>query len=381
MLPRTDTDIVLVGGGLAGCAAAITLARAGRAVHLLEREAAPQHKVCGEFLSHEALTLLDGLGIDLDSLAAEPLHAVRLAGRHRVSAAALPFPARSLTRRSLDAALLACAQSAGVCVHRGATVQTLQPAGERWQATLTCGESVTATHAILATGKHDLRGYPRAPGRQHDLIAFKMYFRLRPDQAAALRGHVELLLFTGGYAGLQPVEAGLANLCLVVRRSRYHSLGATWPALLAAITRENPHLHARLEAALPQLARPLAIAPIPYGLVRREAHDGLFRLGDQAAVIPSFTGDGMSLALHSGTLAAHSLLAGESSAAFQQKFARQVSAQVSLSTWISRALVRAPLQRLAEVVASSLPAILPSIAAGTRLRAVATRQSAVAPVR
>jgi hypothetical protein len=85
---------------------------------LIEREPTPRHKVCGEFLSGEALEDLHALGIDVASLGAVPIDYVRLAAARRAAEAPLPFPAASLTRKALDTALLAEAVAAGVRVER-----------------------------------------------------------------------------------------------------------------------------------------------------------------------------------------------------------------------------------------------------------------------
>ena len=92
---------------MAGCAAAIALSRKGRRVTLIEREPTPRHKVCGEFLSGEALEDLHTLGIDVVALGAVPIPYVRLAAARRAAEAPLPFPAASLTRKTLDTALIA----------------------------------------------------------------------------------------------------------------------------------------------------------------------------------------------------------------------------------------------------------------------------------
>ncbi|MGB7134633.1 MAG: FAD-dependent oxidoreductase, partial [Acidobacteriaceae bacterium] len=102
-------EVLILGGGVAGCAASIALARKGRSVTLIEREPTPRHKVCGEFLSGEALEDLHALGIDVASLGAVPLNYVRLAAARRAAEAPLPFPAASLTRKALDTALIAAA--------------------------------------------------------------------------------------------------------------------------------------------------------------------------------------------------------------------------------------------------------------------------------
>src|SRR5665213_3763415 len=114
-----QSEVLIVGGGVAGCAASIALARKGRNVTLIEREATPRHKVCGEFLSGEALEDLHALGIDVASLGAVPINYVRLAAARRAAEAPLPFQAASLTRKALDTALIAEAIAAGVRVERG----------------------------------------------------------------------------------------------------------------------------------------------------------------------------------------------------------------------------------------------------------------------
>ena len=124
-------EVLILGGGVAGCAAAIALARKGRGVTLIEREPTPRHKVCGEFLSGEALEDLYALGIDVATLGAVPIEFVRLAAARRAAEAPLPFPAASFTRKALDTALIAEAMAAGASVERGRSVQTLTRASSR----------------------------------------------------------------------------------------------------------------------------------------------------------------------------------------------------------------------------------------------------------
>lgn len=331
-------DVLVIGGGLAGAAAATHLAREGRDVLLLERERGPHDKVCGEFLSFEAQEELAGLGVDPLALGAARIGRVALGQGGRRHETALPFEALSLSRRILDEAVLARAAAAGAEVRRGVRATGLDRDGT-WTVPTSDGEALRARNVMLATGKHDLRGQRRPPGRQPDLLGLKAYLRLAEPHD--LRGTVELHLFPGGYAGLEMVEGERANLCLVVRQPVFAALGHRWEALLAHLAATSPGLAARLRGAAPCQDRPLAIAAIPYGLVQEEAQ-GVWRLGDQAAVIPSFTGEGMSLALHGARLATKHLLAGEGPEAFQRRLARDLRAQVGRSTWASRALV-APL--------------------------------------
>ena len=379
-----NPEFLILGGGPAGCAAAITLARAGRNVTLVEREAKPKHKICGEFLSTEALTYLHYLGVHPRSLGATSIHAVRLATRSRHTTAPLPFDALSLTRHTLDEALLQSAEASGVTVLRGSAVHSLtqtQTVQKTWCATLAGGVELRAPHAFLATGKHDLRAHARPPGKQSNLIAFKMYFRLTPGQSAALAGHVELMLYRGGYAGLQPVEQGVANLCCLIDRKLYLDYGGTWHALLSAMRGRCSLLRERMRDAQQLLDKPLAVSPIPYGFLRKHAMaENLWALGDQAAVIPSFTGDGMSIALHSGILAADACLRGESSEQYQQSLNAELSRQVKLATLFSRGLTHSLSRSVLAAGARLWPSAIGTVAHSTRLQPLFEAPGGVAPL-
>ena len=367
-------EVAVVGGGLAGASFAALLAEAGRDVLVIEREAGPHDKVCGEFISREAVLYLSALGIDLASLGAVPIGSLGVSAGRLSVATRLPFQAMSLSRRVLDEAVLARAAKAGVRVVRGHKVTGATPSGDGMRLRLEDGGEVQAGTAVVATGKHDLRGHPRPPGRQNDLIGFKMMFSLDPRQAALLRDRVELMLFAGGYAGLQPVERGRANLCLLMHRNRFADIGRNWPALLAAIGAATPALAVRLAGATPEWTRPLTIAGLPYGLViRQPERDGIWRLGDQAAVIPSFSGDGMSIALHSARLAAGAYLAGQGAEHYQAQLAEDVGAQVWRATLLSRIFVHRGPQRGLLAAARLLPAAL---RLGTMLTRVPERRLA-----
>jgi flavin-dependent dehydrogenase len=336
-LPLQD-EVLILGGGVAGCAAAIALARQGRRVTLIERETASRHKVCGEFLSGEALEDLHALGIDVASLGAVQIDRVCLAAARRAAQAPLPFPAASLTRKALDTALIAEAIAAGVRVERGRTVQALsRTTSNTWQTTLDDGDTRGAPTVFLATGKHDLRGHTRPPDPAR-WVAFKMYFRLAPAQAAELAHASELMLYPGGYGGIQPVEDGMANLCCVVQQHYLARMGHRWENFLAKIQQDCPHLAMRLAGAEPLLDRPIAITHIPYGYIRRTTEDGLYCIGDQAAVIPSFTGDGISIALHTARCGVAAHLAAEPAPVFQAKLRKALLAQMRLAEFAADGL-------------------------------------------
>ncbi len=156
---------LIIGAGPAGCAAAITLARAGHQPNLIERTTGPTDKVCGDFLSADTIQRLGGLGVDPAALGGAAIRRVRLIHGERVAEAALPFPAVSLSRRVLDDALLRRAQAAGAELRAGRSIRRIGFEDGLWTATDDAGAAWMTETVFLATGKHDLRDLPRArPG-------------------------------------------------------------------------------------------------------------------------------------------------------------------------------------------------------------------------
>ena len=373
------TQAVIVGGGLAGAAAAALLARAGARPLVIEREQGARDKICGEFLSAEAQAHLGALGLDLGGLGGAAITGARLVSGRRMAQSPLPFAALGLTRRRLDEALLAHAGRLGARIERGVAVRSLAGA-----CLETSAGQIEAGAILLASGKHDVRGVRReAAGADRGMIGFKSYFRLTTAMRAALDGFVELVLFDGGYAGLMLVEDGAANLCLLVRRRRFEAVGRAWPKLLEHLMGE-PHLRARLEGACELSARPLSIADPPFGFVHRAADaatGGVFRLGDQGAVIASFTGDGMSIALHSARLAARAVLAGAAPSAYHARLRADVARPVALASWLQRRLEAWPGRRAARLGLGLFPGVLAHLAARTRIPEPALRRAGIATPR
>ena len=319
------SEVLVLGGGLAGASAALELARNGIPVHLLEREAAPKNKVCGEFVSIEVQRDLARLGIDLPAMGAVPVNRVRLIARGRTIEAPLPFAAMGISRARLDEAVLKAAEGAGAAVERGVRVTGIVDGNVQ-----TCSGPRTAARIFLATGKHDVRGVKRDAAGGKPTIGFKLHWRVPARQRDEIGSAVELVPFEGGYAGFQRVSESTLNMSLLVRRDRFTDMGASWTRLLADLARVD-HIARRLDGAEPLFARPLTIANLPYGYVCNSASPmpaDLYRLGDQVGLTAPLTGDGMAIAVRSARIAVASVAAGHGAPAYHERMQRVIGSQV-----------------------------------------------------
>lgn len=315
------TGILIVGGGPAGAAAAVHLARTGARPLIIERLAEGRDALCGGFLSWRTLERLEGLGLQPEMLGGHEVAALRLfAGS---TAHEIPLPARSmgLSRARLDRLLLERALAEGASLRHG-TARAYAGGGLR----LEDGETLPFDALFLATGKRELRGLarPQSAAGSDPMLGLRLRLPASERLAALLHGHIEMHLFGGGYLGIVLQEDGSANACMAVRKSRLTAAGS--PALLfRELARQSPQLAERLAGMSPHSAID-AVGHIPYGWRARETSPGVFRLGDQAGVIASLAGEGIAIALASAELAARYWRdgGGGTAPAFQQEFERRL---------------------------------------------------------
>ncbi len=192
---------LIIGGGPAGAAAACLLARAGQPVTLLERHAGPVDKVCGDFLSAEAIDMLDRLGIDLPALRPAPITTVRLIHRRpdRAGLAAVRGAGRVAARAGRGCAAT-CRRSWVPRLLRGHAVRSASPAGLEVVGAAPPAEFASDA-MFLATGKHDLRGAAPPAGRATETGRPEDVLDPPPGPAGRAGGPCRSLSFRGGYAG------------------------------------------------------------------------------------------------------------------------------------------------------------------------------------
>jgi menaquinone-9 beta-reductase len=308
-------DVVVIGGGPAGAAAAIGLARAGREVTLVDRARFPRDKVCGDGITTGALRLVEALGLEPDRVASwQRVNDVVVRGP---SGPEVTFPlprgrgtyAAVARRADFDAALLDEAGAAGVKVLDGHACVGVREHDEHVAIRVDGVGELTAAYAVAADGmwsptrKH--LGLA-APGYRGDWHAFRQYFvGVGPRAARELFVWFEPDLLPG-YAWSFPLPGDRANVGFGIVRGerveRIQHMADIWRNLL-----DRPHIRRVLgEGAEPE--SPHRAWPIPARIDEAvlTGRRTLF-VGDAAAASDRLTGEGIGQALLTGILAAEAI--------------------------------------------------------------------------
>ncbi|HEX7095914.1 MAG TPA: geranylgeranyl reductase family protein [Acidimicrobiales bacterium] len=357
-------DVVVVGAGPAGSAAAITLARAGRDVVVVDKATFPRDKVCGDGLTTSALRRLEQLGLRPETVPSwhriDDVIVRSPSGR----TVTLPLPRHRGTfaavarRADLDHALVQLARDAGATTYEGCALERVEPRGDG-VVVRAGGRELRAAHVVGADGMWSpLRkalGVAR-PGYLGEWHAVRQYVR------ASRAGHELHVWFEPellpGYAWSFPLPDGTVNVGFGITRDgpiRTKEMRSLWPKLLA-----RPHIRAVLgDETRPE--NPLRAWPIPARIddVVLSCGPALF-VGDAAAATDPMTGEGIGQALLTGMLAAEAITRhthdpASAAAAYERAVRRHLVADHRMSMWLMEVLRRERLARGAIRIAGATP--------------------------
>jgi flavin-dependent dehydrogenase len=355
-------DLAIIGAGPAGTSAAITAARLGSRVLLLEARDFPRHKVCGEFVSAEALDVLAGLLSDLPSTRplfdnAIAIDRTRLFLGTRVVEAPVVPPGLSITRYDLDANLWQVAQDAGVETRENCEVLAVN--GDGPYRLQTASGEFTAAALIVAAGRwsqftSDLT-VPAGP----KWIGLKAHFQERNPERSS-----DLYFFWNGYCGVQPIASHVVNVSAMVRSDAATSL----PQVFAL----HPRLRRRA-AAWKAATQSVSTSPLIYRPPQPVRGNILFA-GDAAAFIDPFVGDGISIALRSGRVAgqcASRFLGGEttlteSAERYGREYSRQFAPLLSAAARVRSLMSLPEFAKPAVFELLRFPGVMPFVIRKTR---------------
>jgi menaquinone-9 beta-reductase len=308
-----EADVAIVGGGPAGAALAIRLARLGHAVVVLERDPTWRWRAGGVFASPAAVPELRRLELAETALTelARPIPAMRVETQSGITFR-LTYgaedggpPAVGFDRSRLDPVLLDAARAAGADVRLGTPITAVRSAGG---VAVVHGPGVDL-RARVVVGADGLRS---VVARAHDAahpawLAPRLgltYHLADPD--GLVERDARMRLIRDGYIGIAPVPGGRVNVGIV--------LGPSWMPAVRHVGARS--LAAELVRAIPPapddpatwrerepLDEVAGAWPVGHRVSRRSGPDWLL-VGDAAGFLDPFTGEGLHRALVSAALAA-----------------------------------------------------------------------------
>ena len=342
-----DADVIVIGGGPAGAATAILLAKGGLDVILVEQHRFPRHKVCGECISAGALEILDKLGIgpDFRRQAGPELRHVGWMSAERIVVAEMPACSqgayrygRALGRQQLDTLLIERAGAVGVRILQPARVRSVHGSLGRFiceyellaeRASTPEDSSAVAPRNFVRTlrapvvvdahGSWERRssiagaGAPSGARTRRvgsDLLAFKTSFR----NASLAAGLLPVISLNGLYGGMVVAEAGRLTLACCVRRDmlekcRSRAAGLTAGGAVEAFLRHSCRGLAEALAGAQREGPWLSVGPVRPGISLHPPTAPL-RVGNAAGEVHPLIGEGIGMALQSADILAGYLVRG-----------------------------------------------------------------------
>jgi menaquinone-9 beta-reductase len=288
------TDLVVVGGGPAGLAAALAARRRGFDVVVVDRGRPPIDKACGEGLMPDGVAALRDIGVDVGRSLGYPFRGIRFLGEGAVAEAAFPQGSGiGIRRTALHRVLIEHATAAGIPCRWGAHVDGLDAAGV-WVD----GQMLRARWVVGADGFHSQVARwsgvrPAWAGARR--IGLRQHFRVHP-----WTDFVEVHWRAGCQAYVTPIGPG--EVCVAIIGAtpglRMSDLPTLFPTLAARIGDGKPISSVR--GAVSQSTR-----------LRPVTQNRVVLIGDASGTVDAVTGEGLALAFRQAAALAGALSSGD----------------------------------------------------------------------
>ena len=314
MYNAAEYDVAIIGGGLAGLTSAIQLADKGHSVVVFEKEKYPFHKVCGEYVSLESWKFLQQIGLPLQELDLPVINSLFLTSPNGKSfTTALPLGGFGISRFTLDQMLAELAKKSGVDVRENCKAdQVIDDVGYQ---ILFNGGSVKAKVCCAAYGKRsnlDIKWnrnfLNKKDKRLNNFVGVKYHIKTHWKENV-----IGLHNFENGYCGISKIEKDTFCLCYMTRAENFKNCGNDIKKMEENILFQNPHLKKIFQQSEFLPSFPITISQISFAK-KRQVEDGIIMLGDAGGMITPLCGNGMSVAFHTGKIAAaliHKYLSGK----------------------------------------------------------------------
>lgn len=299
---QAETEILIIGGGLAGLIAALHLNKLGLVVTLIEKDTYPRHKVCGEYISNEVIPYFEWLGLDVDSLAPTSINELLFTSNLGKSIQTkLPLGGFGLSRYTLDHYLYTELINRKITIIHDRVVE-INFANNQFKVATT-NHTFNAPYVVGAYGKRspiDVKLNRSFMDKQSPYLAVKAHYQANfPNHLVSLHN------FEGGYCGVSKVENDRLNICYLANYEhfkKYKNLSGFQENVLY----KNRYLKDILENAISLFETPLTISQVSFE--RKEpVYNHILMVGDTAGLIHPLCGNGMAMAIHAAKIASELL--------------------------------------------------------------------------
>lgn len=294
-------DVIVIGGGLGGLTAAIELARNGFKVIVIEKHVYPFHKVCGEYISNEVRPYLENIGLDIDGLGAARISRFQLTSpAGTVLNAPLNMGGFGISRYTLDYELYKIALALKVDFELNTSIESTQQINDTFFVDTNTNKTFQARIVIGSYGKRakvDRIIKRQIPKQATTYMGVKYHISIDfPKDLIALHN------FKGGYCGISAIENNCYCLCYLTETANLKAKNGI-KEMEEDILFRNPFLKQIFTTAAFLFKKPEVINEVVF-VTKSRVHDHMIMVGDTAGLITPLAGNGMSIAIRSGFLAA-----------------------------------------------------------------------------
>ncbi|MBS1743877.1 MAG: FAD-dependent monooxygenase [Bacteroidetes bacterium] len=298
-------DCAIIGGGLGGLTLAINLSRQGYSVVLFEKEQYPFHKVCGEYISMESWPYLESLGLPLSSMNLPVIKKLIVTSPDgNTLSQELPLGGFGISRNLIDYSLMKIAKEAGVTVMEHCKAEDIAFSGDifsiqtskgNFSSKVCCGAFGKRSNIDVKWKRNFVQ---QTPNKLNNFIAVKYHIQSSfPADSIALHN------FHNGYCGISRIEDGKYCLCYLTNAANLKASGNSIDEMEKNILSKNPHLQKIFQQSVKLFHEPLSISHISFQ-EKKVVEQHVLMIGDSAGSIPPLCGNGMSMAMHAGKIAA-----------------------------------------------------------------------------
>jgi flavin-dependent dehydrogenase len=373
---ETNSDVLIIGGGLAGLTAAIHLSQKNLKVTLIEKSSYPRHKVCGEYISNEILPYLRLLGVDVSELNPTKISKFEFtSATGKTAKAELPLGGFGISRYMLDAFLYQKAISSVNCTIIKENVTDVSFSNDIFTVT-TANQIVTAKVVLGAFGKRS----------NVDQVLDRNFFH-KKSPWLAVKAHYSGILdndlvalhnFNGGYCGVSKIENNVINLCYLADYATFKQY-KNIEDYQQNVLYKNKHLKSVFENSTLLFDKPLTISQISFEK-KQPIENHMIMIGDTAGLIHPLCGNGMAMAIHSAKIASELILAyyadksisrNQLEKKYRKEWNKHFGKRIFMGRILARILTNKPITNMFVSLVASFPKILPQIIKQTHGKPIA----------